>query len=502
MRNQRTLLNNISLSIPQRSFVALVGSSGAGKSTLMEALSGLRKAVGGTIYYNGQDYYENIEAFKTQIGYVPQDEIIHRDLTVERVLSYTARLRLPKDFKPEQIEQRINEVLDDVEMSHRRKNLVRQLSGGQRKRVSIALELLAKPSLFFLDEPTSGLDPGLDRRMMMLLRKLADKGHTIVLVTHATSNITVCDYVCFLAPGGNLAYYGPPEGARSYFKQSDFAEIYGMLDPGDSSQELALEKAEEFRQSDDFQRYIDEPLSHRPQRSSQLLHLTQKGRQRRQHGKAWRQFRLLVFRYLELLKNDRVNLAILLLQAPVIGLLLLGFIHGAGTDAFNPATVLECPATAAILAPGGYPDPTTPLNPVISTSCQRIKTFLSNDPAGQAYARQRGGVEKALQGFLVSGPGDSSTILFIMAFAAIMFGCVNSIREFVKEAPIYQRERAVNLGILPYMFSKMIVLGLLCMLQPAISWEEEIFALQRDAAIPEGPFSISHGYKKVRQMDI
>ena len=465
VRSKRTLLNDVSLSIPQRSFVALVGSSGAGKSTLMEALSGLRKAVGGTIYYNGQDYYESIEAFKTQIGYVPQDEIIHRDLSVERVLYYTARLRLPKDFTPEQIEQRINEVLEDVEMSHRRKNLVRQLSGGQRKRVSIALELLAKPSIFFLDEPTSGLDPGLDRRMMVLLRKLADKGHTIVLVTHATNNINVCDYVCFLAPGGNLAYYGPPERAKAYFKQPDFAEIYSVLDPGDSSQELAQAKAEEFRQSSEFQQYIDEPLSQRPQASSQLLRLSQKQNKGAQRGKFWRQFRLLTLRYLELLKNDRVNFAILLLQAPVIGLLLLGFIKAAGTNAFNPNTLLECPTTAAIVAPAGFPEPPTPINPVVSTSCQRVEDFLNSNPTGQAYARKRGGVQQALQDFLVSGPGEAGTILFIMAFASIMFGCVNSIREFVKEAPIYLRERAVNLGILPYMLSKIGVLGILCLFQ-------------------------------------
>src|SRR5258708_38030733 len=126
-------------------------------------------------------------------------------------------MRLPSDFTEEQIKQRINEVLEDVEMSFRRKLLVNKLSGGQRKRVSIALELLANPSVFFLDEPTSGLDPGLDPKMMSLLRKLADKGHPIVLVTHATNNINACDYVCFLAQGARLAYFGPPNEAKTYF---------------------------------------------------------------------------------------------------------------------------------------------------------------------------------------------------------------------------------------------------------------------------------------------
>src|SRR6266700_1674745 len=209
--NNVTLLNNISISIPPRKFVALVGGSGAGKSTLMDALNGLRPAQQGKVLYNGQDYYHNLAAFSTQIGYVPQDDIVHRDLTVERALYYAAKLRLPRDFTNEQIEQRIKEVLEDVEMTRRRKLLVKKLSGGQRKRVSIALELLANPSIFFLDEPTSGLDPGLDRKMMYLLPKLADKGHTIVLVTHATNNINNCDYVCFLAQGGRLAYFGPPD---------------------------------------------------------------------------------------------------------------------------------------------------------------------------------------------------------------------------------------------------------------------------------------------------
>src|SRR5438046_3659131 len=168
----------------------------------MDVLSCLRPAHNGCVLYNGVDYYHNLAAFSTQLGYVPQDDIVHRDLTVERALYYAAKLRLPSDFTKEQIKWRIDEVLEDVDMTDRRNLLVSKLSGGQRKRVSIALELLANPSIFFLDEPTSGLDPGLDRTMMALLRRLADRGHTIVLVTHATNNITACAYVCFLAQGG------------------------------------------------------------------------------------------------------------------------------------------------------------------------------------------------------------------------------------------------------------------------------------------------------------
>src|SRR5437016_5449196 len=258
------LINDISIAIPPRTFVALVGGSGAGKSMLMDALNGLRPAQKGLVLYNGQDYYRHLAAFSTQLGYVPQDDIIHRELTVERALYYTARMRLPEDFTQAQIKQRIDEVLEDVDMKHRRGMLVNKLSGGQRKRVSIALELLANPSIFFLDEPTSGLDPGLDRKMMFLLRRLADKGHTIVLVTHATNNINACDYICFLAQGGRLAYFGPPGDAKKYFDKTDFAEIYSALEPTEGNPNIPAEAEARFKASPYYRRYVQEPLAQGP----------------------------------------------------------------------------------------------------------------------------------------------------------------------------------------------------------------------------------------------
>src|SRR5881396_2024237 len=220
---------------------------------------------------NGQDYYKHLAAFSTQLGYVPQEDIIHRDLTVVRALYYAAKLRLPSDFTEAQIKQRIKEVLVDVEMSYRRNLLVSKLSGGQRKRVSIALELLANPSVFFLDEPTSGLDPGLDRKMMFLLRKLADKGHTIVLVTHATNNINTCDYICFLAQGGRLAYFGLPDGAKSYFGKSDFAEIYTSLEPTDTNPNIPAEAEAKFKKSPYYQQYVQTPLAQGPAGRAQVV---------------------------------------------------------------------------------------------------------------------------------------------------------------------------------------------------------------------------------------
>jgi len=461
---QIVLLNDISLAIPPRKFVALVGGSGAGKSTLMDALNGLRPAQKGAVFYNGKDYYHHLAAFSTQLGYVPQDDIIHRDLTVERALYYTARMRLPEDFTEDQVRQRIDEVLDDVEMKHRRKLLVSKLSGGQRKRVSIALELLANPSIFFLDEPTSGLDPGLDRKMMFLLRKLADKGHTIVLVTHATNNINACDYICFLAQGGRLVFFGPPNDAKAYFGKTDFAEIYSALEPSDANPNIPAEAEARFRASPLFQQFVVAPLQNSPatqaNRQLQTAEVIQPKR-----GNPWQQFSLLSRRYIELLRNDVGNLLILILQAPIIALILFFMLSGGGGGTFNPYNVAGCilnPPGSGInipLAPGNT-------NP---RDCANVAFFLNNNPRGIAFAAQNGGEAQALQMFIRPESGfDAQKYLFIMAFAAVMFGCINGAREIVKEAPIYRRERTVNLGIIPYMFSKIVVLGALCLIQSAI----------------------------------
>ncbi len=444
--NNAVLLNDISLVIPPRKFVALVGGSGAGKSTLMNALSGMRPAQSGAVLYNGQDYYRSLAAFSTQLGYVPQDDIIHRDLSVERALYYAAKLRLPQDFTAQQIKERINEVLEDVEMKHRRHLLISKLSGGQRKRISIALELLAKPSVFFLDEPTSGLDPGLDRKMMLLLRKLADKGHTIVLVTHATNNINACDYVCFLCQGGRLAYYGPPNEAKLHFGKTDFAEIYSSLEPTEENPQLPEQAEARFLQSTDYERYVSEPLTQGLSRQANLTtHMRQVKPPKR--GNPWKQFILLSMRYLELILNDRVNLAILLLQAPIIGIILY-FLMLHGT--FAPNNIATCYAHQSLATNAG---------PLVPIACQSEVNQLK-----AAHISHR---DQVLTDSVKAGHGGEKAekILFIMAFAAIMFGCLNGAREIVKEAAIYQRERTVNLGIVPYLFSKIFVLGVFSLIQ-------------------------------------
>ena len=416
----------------------------------------------GTILYNGYDYYKSYAAFSTQLGYVPQDDIVHRELTVQDALYYGAKLRLPSDFTEQQISQRLEKVLEEVELTEKKTDLISKLSGGQRKRVSIALELLADPGIFFLDEPTSGLDPGLDRKMMLLLRKLADQGKTIVLVTHATNNINICDYVCFMG-AGRLIYFGPPHQARHFFMKSDFADIYNELDDEAKCEHWS----QKFRASGDYKKYIEQPLALRlkgksPSRKKAKL-------KRAKRGKPSAQWLFLCMRYLKLLKNDPRNLALLLLQAPVIALIVFLFIWtGIGRGGFDTNKVVQCPRTAKVFTANGFPEVSTPYSPAVSVDCDQLMHILKTTPQGKAYTARRGGVQKALQDFIVPGPGDAPIILFIIAFAAIMCGCINSSREIVKEDAIYRRERAVSVSISSYLISKIAVLGVLCLVQSAV----------------------------------
>ncbi|NJP07066.1 MAG: FHA domain-containing protein [Chloroflexaceae bacterium] len=206
---QKTLhiLHEMSLSIAPREFVAIVGGSGAGKSSLLKALNGYEKATSGHVLINGDDLYDQFVAYQTELGYVPQDDILHRTLPVATALRYTAQLRLPADTTAAEITRRLSDVLAQVDLREQHQRPIQRLSGGQRKRTSIAAEMLSRPSLFFLDEPTSGLDPGLEKKMMYTLRQIADSGRIVVLVTHATENIALCDQVAFLARG-HLVFMG------------------------------------------------------------------------------------------------------------------------------------------------------------------------------------------------------------------------------------------------------------------------------------------------------
>ncbi len=467
IKKKTILLHDISLAIPAGSLVAVVGGSGTGKSTLLNILNGIQSAQQGQVYYNGYNFHQHASFFHTQLGYVPQDDIVHPNLTVEHALYYAAKMRLPATYTEHQVRQRIEDVLTSVGLTERRNLLISKLSGGQRKRVSIALELLDKPKVFFLDEPTSGLDPGLDYKMMHMLRSLADGGQTIMVSTHASSNIMICDYVCFLASNGRLVYFGPPKKALVFFQQETFEKIYPTLEASPEHPEAAAEAEARFKVSNDYRCYISEPLAGKKTAALVSLQHTRKKTPKRSGG--LKQFCLLSIRYLELLKNDTGNLLILLLQAPVITLLLVALMsYEIGTTVFTQESIAQCPTGITVLTPAGLPNILTSGH-AYSSSCSRVEDVLQHDPKGAVYAQEHGGVKNALQDFIAPSSGqDAQKVLFIMSFTAVLFGCVNSVREIVKERLVYQRERTVHLYIAPYLFSKITVLGTLCLIQDAV----------------------------------
>ncbi|KOU69179.1 ABC transporter ATPase [Streptomyces sp. MMG1533] len=223
---RKTLLDHVSFPVGEKCLLAVVGPSGAGKSTLLNALTGQRPADHGTVLYDGRDLYRDYAELRQRIGLVPQDDILHAQLTVRSALSYAAELRFPQDTAKAERRDRVDEVIRELGLQERAGQPVHSLSGGQRKRVSVALELLTKPSLLFLDEPTSGLDPGMDRSVMHMLRGLADDGRTVIVVTHSVLSLDVCDRLLVLAPGGKIAYYGPPEEALAFFGFTEWPEAF------------------------------------------------------------------------------------------------------------------------------------------------------------------------------------------------------------------------------------------------------------------------------------
>ncbi|MFE2020557.1 FHA domain-containing protein [Streptomyces sp. NPDC059499] len=226
----KDILKDVSFGVPEKSLIAVIGPSGSGKSTLLKALTGYRPANRGDVLYDNRNLYKQFAELRQRIGLVPQDDILHKELTVTRALRYAAKLRFPADTTEAERTARIHEVLAELKLDIHKDKKITSLSGGQRKRVSVALELLTKPSLIFLDEPTSGLDPGMDRDVMQLLRGLADDGRTVLVVTHSVAELAICDKLLVMAPGGSVAYFGPPEEALNFFGYSTWADVFSAFE--------------------------------------------------------------------------------------------------------------------------------------------------------------------------------------------------------------------------------------------------------------------------------
>ena len=403
------ILQDISLVFQPKEFIVVVGQSGGGKSTLVDAIAGYRPATHGRVIVNKTvDVYKEFDSIRSTIGYVPQKDIIHMELTVFEALEYVARLRMPQDTTREERTKRVEEVMEDLDLAHRRDTQIGQLSGGQQKRVSIGVELLTKPGLFFLDEPTSGLDPGMETELMRLMRRLADQGRTIIMVTHATKNVMLADKVVFLARGGYLAWFGPPEEALVYFdayrserdrrsSPMEFDHIYTLLDQEELGQ--GQDWADRFRQYTSYYKYIGGPLNYAPESlKGDTLNLKRQPAQatarppaRLRQISALRQFFILSSRHLKITARDRFSLALLLVTAPVMAS--LDFVIALG---------------------------------------------VGHNPLG------------------FNGGSFNSVIITLISLSntAILVGGLACMRELVKERDIYKRERMVNLRLFPYLMSK------------------------------------------------
>ena len=436
VRKDLNILNDISLVFKPREFIVVVGQSGGGKSTLLDAIAGYRPATQGQVLVNNTDIYRHFDAIRNDIGYVPQKDIIHMELTIYQALDYAAQLRMPPDTTPQERHKRVMEVLEDLDLVHRKDVQISGLSGGQQKRVSIGVELLTKPGLFFLDEPTSGLDPGTETALMQLMRRLADQGRTIVLITHATKNVMLADKVVFLARGGYLAWFGPPDEALEHFDQyrpernrrtgaMEFDEIYAVLD--DPSKGKPDDWAERYREHPAFKKYVIEPLKGKMSGNTAPVEETGQAVRKAERPKSkqvsgLRQFLILSARNIKILTRDRFGLALMLATAPIVSLLdvILSLLLGRNPLDFDTGLMANVMIT-----------------------------------------------------------------LFLLTVYGVMVGGISQMREIVKEGEIYKRERLVNLKILPYVLSKVWVAALLALYQALAYTFVHYLAFDVPGGVPE-----------------
>jgi ABC-type multidrug transport system ATPase subunit/pSer/pThr/pTyr-binding forkhead associated (FHA) protein len=413
---RRAILSNVNFTVLPGEFVGLMGPSGCGKTTLLTCANGYVHPGSGRVLINGQDFLAGYDAFRHVIGYVPQEDIVYPQLTVRESLRFTARLRLPEDYSDAEVERRIDEVLDQLEIRHTENTLIgdkdnKGISGGQRKRVNLAQELLSQPKVLFLDEPTSGLSSEDTLSVMTLLRELANGGCTIILTIHQPSleAYRQLDNLILLCRG-QLVYYGPAypdaieymnpagaEGGRPPGLMSDPGSVLKPLtadERGAKPLEAARRRAAAYLASPLADLYVTRRAESRDRpRHSPGGHLMR--------ASLVRQARILAVRGLTLRFKDRVNAAVVLGQAPVIGCFIWLMFREPGGDTLDLLRLFD----------------TVP------------------------------------------------RVLFLAVVAAVWLGCSNAIREIVGERAIFRRERMVNLRIVSYLASKVSVLSLIGLVQ-------------------------------------
>jgi ABC-type multidrug transport system ATPase subunit len=352
---KRTLLDNISFSARPGTLTAVIGPSGAGKSTLSKVIVGATSPTQGKVSFEGHDIHAEYASLRMRIGMVPQDDVVHGQLTINQALGYAAELRLPPDTTKEDRRQVIAQVLEELELTAHAEKRVDKLSGGQRKRASVAMELLTGPSLLILDEPTSGLDPALDRQVMTMLRQLADAGRVVVVVTHSLTYLDVCDTVLLLAPGGKTAFCGPPSDIGTAMGTTNWADIFSQVaaDP-DAAKLRFLERA------------APPPPLPEGEKPSDLGKPV--------HTSLFRQFSTIARRQVRLIVSDRGYFIFLMVLPFIMGSLSASVPHYVG---LGPVHTTTDPVTGAVFASGNAPNEPNQILVLLNVGAIFIGTALT-----------------------------------------------------------------------------------------------------------------------------
>ncbi len=319
------ILQDISFTLPAGSLTAIVGPSGSGKTTLLNALTGRRRADTGSVFLGGRNIYDRSDQVSQRIGFVPQDDPVHNNLNVQHALTAAAKMRLPQDTSGDEIQQAVQRVAFELGLSERLATQTKSLSGGQRKRVSVGYELVGEPQALILDEPTSGLDPGLERELMNNLRELANRGTTTVVVTHSVQSVELCDQVLVLAPGGRLAFVGPPDRAIAHFGVPDLASVFTLL-----SSRPNAEWERHFAETSSYFRFVNTAPTPAPPAAS-----------RRSSRSFTTDLWTLIVRYIRLLGGDTRRLVFMVAQAPVLGVLLAFVLNRGAFEAVSGSAARE-----------------------------------------------------------------------------------------------------------------------------------------------------------------
>ena len=298
--NGYTALKTMNIAVPSKSLLAIMGPTGCGKSTLLKCLNGDVRTTRGKVFIYNQELFSNYDYLKTQIGYVPQDDIVHKELTVYQCLYFTAKIRLD-NASDDIINKKIKKILHELDITFIKDNLITDISGGQRKRVAIGVELITDPLLLFLDEPTSPLDPQTINNFLDILKKLSDNGTTIIMVTHKPEDLVRMDDVLFLSKVGSITYHGSANQYKEYFNVSNPVEVFSELSPPKSEKWI-----NKYKSSMVIESYSDNSKEIKSIKSFSFFNQSY-----------W-----LTRRYFQIKTNDRFNSLVMVLQAPIIAILI------------------------------------------------------------------------------------------------------------------------------------------------------------------------------------